>query len=212
MTILLTWIVLFSFSDNPPGTIKVKDLYVDKTEIQNIHWLEYVYHKRQGLDSVAIKKLLPDTSNYWYANPAHRHQPIVLISYEQAVDYCAWRSQLVSERTGRKITYRLPTANEWRDIAKELMATDLKNIEKDLAFMKKIIKNDSTHYILLNRDKPKARVYDLFGNVSEMTLDKGVAMGANNVELSEPEANLTSGFSYHAPNLYLGFRCVAEIE
>ena len=59
---------------------------------------------------------------------------------------------------------------------------------------------------------PKSRVYDLFGNVSEMTVEEGVALGSNNLELTNQEADLYSVVAYDSANSYLGFRCVAEIK
>lgn len=212
MTTILTFILLFSLNENPPGTIKIKNHFVDKTEIQNIHWLEYIYHKGQEMDSVQLQKILPDSSNFWYSIPDNRYKPIVLITYEQALDYCVWRSKVVSERIGRKVTYRLPTTTEWKDIAEEIFKTDLKQIEKELEETRKIIKKDSTQYTLIEREKPKSRIYNMFDNVTEMTFEKGIAMGSNNYELADPKVNLTRLIKYDSPNTYLGFRCVAEME
>jgi formylglycine-generating enzyme required for sulfatase activity len=209
---ILTFILLFSLSDNPPGTIKVKNYYVDQTEILNIHWLEYLHHKGEELDSTEILKLLPDSANGWYAIPANRYKPIVMITYEQAIDYCAWRSNVVSERIGKKVTYRLPSMAEWQAIAEEVIKTDLKQQEKDLKETKERIEKDAGEYLLIDREKTKSRVYDLFDNVTEMTQDKGVAMGANNYELTDLEANIKRWVKYDSPNAYLGFRCVAEME
>jgi formylglycine-generating enzyme required for sulfatase activity len=212
MTTILTFILLFSLNDNPPGTIKIKSHFVDKTEIQNIHWLEYIYHKGKEMDSVELQKLLPDSLNFWYSIPDNRYKPIVLITYEQALDYCVWRSKVVSERIGKKVTYRLPTTTEWKDIAEETIRTDIKQIDKELEETRKIIKKDSTQYILVDREKPKSRIYNLFDNVTEMTFEKGIAMGSNNYDLTDPKTNLTRLIKYNSPNTYLGFRCVAEME
>lgn len=209
---ILTFILLFSLSDNPPGTIKVKNYYVDKTEILNIHWLEYLHHKGQELDSTEMLKLLPDSANGWYAMPADRFKPIVMITYEQAVDYCEWRSSVVSDRIGKKVIYRLPTMAEWQDIASEILETDLKQQERDLKETKERIEKNSGKYLLIDREKTKSSVYDLFDNVTEMTQDKGVAMGANNYELTDLKTNITKWVKYDSPNAYLGFRCIAEIE
>lgn len=62
------------------------------------------------------------------------------------------------------------------------------------------------------RENPKPRVYDLFGNVSEMTLEEGVALGSNNLELANYKADLYSVVAYDSANSYLGFRCVAEMK
>jgi len=212
MTTILTFILLFNLNSNPPGTIKIKNYFVDRTEIQNIHWLEYIYYKGQELDSIEIQNLLPDSSNFWYSIPDNRFKPIVLITYEQAIDYCTWRSKVVSERIGKKVTYRLPTTTEWKDIAEEIIRTDLKQIEKDLEETKKLIKKDSSPYILTGREKPKSRIYNMFDNVTEMTLEKGIAMGSNNYELTDPKTNLIRLVKFNSANTYLGFRCMAEME
>ncbi len=212
MNFIFSLILLFSLNDNPPGTIKIKDHFVDKTEIQNIHWIEFVYYKQKELDSTSWKKLLPDSSNFWYAIPANKYGPIVLISYEQAMEYCAWRSEVVSKKLGKKITYRLPTMAEWKDIADEIVKTDKQHIEKELEEARKMVKKDSTQYLIGAREKNKARIYNMFDNVSEMTLEKGMAMGANNHELKDIETNLSRLITYKGANAYLGFRCVAEIN
>lgn len=212
MKTIFTFILLFNLNKYPPGTIKIKTLLVDKTEILNIHWMEYLYYKRQELDANRFKKLLPDSSNIWYTNPEHRFKPVALITYEQALDYCTWRSKAVSEKLGKKITYRLPTIAEWKEIAEEVMKNDLKRIEKALEETKKRIRKDSTQYLLNEIAKPKSRIYNMFDNVSEMTLEKGIAMGSNNYELTDAKANLTRLIKYNSPNAYLGFRCVAEME
>ena len=212
MITIWTLILLFSSIDNPPGTIRIKDHFVDRTEIQNIHWLEYIHYKSQEIDSIEVKKLLPDSSNVWYSIPDNRYKPIVLITYEQALDYCAWRSKVVSERIGKKVTYRLPTTAEWKDIAEEIIRIAPKQIKKELEETKQTVKKDSGQYILIDREKPKTRIYDMFGNVTEMTLEKGIAMGSNNYELADTKTNLTKLIKYNSANTYLGFRCVAEME
>jgi len=212
MTTIVLFILIFSANENPPHTIKVKNHFVDKTEILNIHWLEYMHIKGRELDSIQRKRLAPDSSNYWYAGSDHRNEPIVLITYEQALDYCAWRSKVVSEKFGRKITYRLPTPAEWKDIAGEIIKTDLKQVEKELAETKKRTRKDATQYYMTKTENPEPRIYHLFDNVSEMTLEIGIAMGANNLELPDLEANLTRVIQYTTQDAYLGFRCVAETE
>jgi formylglycine-generating enzyme required for sulfatase activity len=212
MTIILPFILLFSLNNNPPGTIKVKNYYVDRTEIQNVHWLEYIYHRGKEMDSGEMQKILPDSANVWYSLEENRYQPIVLITYDQAVEYCVWRSKVVSEKLGKKITYRLPTVAEWRDIAEKIIKTDLKQVEKELQKAEELIKKDSGQYVLMGKEKPGSRIYNMFDNVTEMTLKKGIAIGANNQQLTDPKTNLTRLVKYNSPNSYLGFRCIAEME
>ncbi len=212
MSIILSFILFFSVESNPPGTIKIKDYYVDKTEILNIHWLEFIHQKSKELNSEEIKEIIPDSSNTWYALPSNRYKPIVLITYEQTEAYCSWRSEMVSRRTGRKVTYRLPTPAEWKEIAGEVLQWDLKQVEKELRMVHRKVEKNSGRYLLLDRINPKERIYDIFWNVSEMTLEKGIAMGSNNNELAALQTNLIREFYYSSVDKFIGFRCVAEVE
>src|SRR5690606_39002417 len=186
--------------------------YIDKTEILNIQWLEYIYHKRRQLDSAELYKVLPDSTNFWFALPENRYKPVVLITYEQATEFCAWRSEVVSKRIGREVVYRLPTPAERSEIAREVLATDRRRIEKQLEETKAKIQKAPGEYLLIKRETPKPRVYGLLGNVSEMTLEEGVALGSNNLELTNYKADLYSVVAYDSANSYLGFRCVAEMK
>ena len=49
----------------------------------------------------------------------------------------------------------------------------------------------------------------IVGNVSEMTSQKGVAMGGN-YELLSTQINLKKSIEYEKSERWLGFRCVAE--
>lgn len=197
---------------NPPGTVKINGYFVDRTEIQNVHWLEYLNSRRAGLDSVQLRALGPDTANFWYALPVNRYKPIVLITYEQALDYCAWRSRMVSEKSGRRVTYRLPARREWIEIAKELLDTERRNAERELREVRRSIRRYPDQYFVSDVEVPKDRVHNFFDSVSEMIMDKGTAMGANNDDLTDLDNNLKRSVKYIAPNVYLGFRCIAEVE
>ncbi len=206
-------VILFVFWEKPPpGTIKINDLYVDKTEILNIHWLEYMYYKEQELDSSEYYKILPDSSNFWFKEIEFRYHPLVLISYEQAVDYCKWRSKVVSEKFGINVTYRLPTAQEWQMIAEHLLSEKEKNIYREHNKLVKKNKKLKGGFNLTDRKEIVNQVYDFFGNVSEMTDVKGIAFGNNNSDLEDPKNSITKPIKYAKVSPYLGFRCVAEIK
>ncbi|MDG1913995.1 MAG: SUMF1/EgtB/PvdO family nonheme iron enzyme [Crocinitomix sp.] len=93
----------------PPGTVLFEEgLYVDKTEISNFSWLEYVYWMKShfGDSSKQYINALPDTmvwgsespyASHYYHHPSYQNFPVVGISYEQAVAYCTWRSDRVNE-------------------------------------------------------------------------------------------------------------------
>ena len=101
-----------------PYMARINDVLIDQTEILNIHWLEYVHYRSLEVSEDTDQQLLPDSSNFWFRDPVNRYKPVVYISYNQALDYCKWRSKVASERYGIQITYRLPTAEEWEAVAK----------------------------------------------------------------------------------------------
>lgn len=119
----------------PPGTVWLTDdLFIDKTEIANIHWREFLFWILHfDKDTVLHEKMLPDTSvwqnrsisltEYYFRHPGYNYYPVVGISYEQAEAFCNWRSDRVNELyqrrpqqnpfPGKKYRYRLPTKEEW---------------------------------------------------------------------------------------------------
>lgn len=97
----------------PPGTIEIAhNLYLDETEISNFSYLEYlwwtarVYKNKDGI----YKKALPDTGAWsrlgkyyehkatlYLRHPVSRNFPVTGITYQQALDFCKWRSDRVME-------------------------------------------------------------------------------------------------------------------
>jgi len=207
---LLLLIILLLPSD-PNGTVKVGNFYVDQTETLNIHWLAYVHFKKQELSSAEHWRLLPNSANNWYDSPNRRFEPITFISYEQAVDYCAWRSEVVSKKSGIPIIYRMPNISEWNLIAEKILIEDQKKVAKELNKLKRKLVKTKNQFLLTNRATTKNEVYDLFSNVSEMTSVKGIAKGGNNHELLN-EDDLTADIKYKDSNAYLGFRCIVEFN
>jgi formylglycine-generating enzyme required for sulfatase activity len=124
----------------PPNCVKLHDtIFIDKTEINNIHWLEYVYYLKRDSSSAAYTAALPD-STVWLAyrdtakyerylrHPSFHYFPVVGITHQQAKNYCQWRSRAVtqfysSEKKKKEIrieknqqaifNFRLPTETEW---------------------------------------------------------------------------------------------------
>lgn len=133
---------------NPPGTLKINDtLYIDQFEVNNVGWREYWYYLNRS-DSANAYKALPDTlvwrdsifSNepmveYYFRHPMFNSYPAVGISFEQAIEFCSWRTyvanQVVYFRENKienrrehlndtfpiKFYYRLPTKEEWEMVA-----------------------------------------------------------------------------------------------
>ena len=100
--------------DNLQTPVTVSSFYMDETEVTNQHWLDYlrwltvVYY-----DSYPelVGRALPDTNCWRRVNedmekyvelylrhPAYQDYPVVGVSWLQASDYCAWRSDRVNEQ------------------------------------------------------------------------------------------------------------------
>lgn len=113
--------------NNISKTVNVTSFYIDATEVRNLDYLEYLdWIKRHYIydndiyrtsqvsieDGINIyEKALPDTLvwrdklgenemfvNNYLRHPAYREYPVVGISWEQANDYCLWRTDRVNER------------------------------------------------------------------------------------------------------------------
>ena len=93
--------------------VTVSSFYMDRTEVSNFHWLEYMYWMRRVYYKTyphVYKKCLPDTLawrsvlgykekyvNYYLRHPSYRDYPVVGVSWLQANDFCKWRTDRVNE-------------------------------------------------------------------------------------------------------------------
>jgi len=132
---------------NPPGTVQINDtLYIDQTEVTNISWREYLYYLSDSRkEESKYQSALPDTlvwnsdtsasplSEYYHRHPSFNNYPVVGISYEQAIEFCKWRTYAANqgiylEKMKNPMThlkdsfpikfyYRLPTQEEWEMVA-----------------------------------------------------------------------------------------------
>ncbi|MES2689104.1 MAG: SUMF1/EgtB/PvdO family nonheme iron enzyme [Bacteroidota bacterium] len=165
-----------------------------------------------------------DKKHYLRGECPFLYVPVTGISYQQAVDFCEWRT-LVAGR-GR-ISYRLPTETEWKQIVykgltdaqKSKRYSDSMNASTCSLYNHRLVEgcHKSTFYLLNNPSTTRIAsyfpnelgVYDLFGNVSEMVAEKGVSKGGN-YQLYGNKCHIDSIQGYSKPEQWLGFRCVAE--
>ena len=97
---------------NIPRRVSISSFYMDETEISNYHWCEYMYWVGRTYTEYPMiyKKSLPDTLSwreklgfnekyveYYLRHPAYRDYPVVGVSWNQANEFCRWRTDRVNE-------------------------------------------------------------------------------------------------------------------
>ena len=99
--------------DNQRRRITVRSFYMDQYEIRNVDWREYTAWMEVVFGKAApdlVKKAQPDGTVWreelaynepyilhYFTHPSFDDYPIVGITWEQAMDYCVWRTDRVNE-------------------------------------------------------------------------------------------------------------------
>jgi gliding motility-associated lipoprotein GldJ len=104
--------------NNYPKEATVSSFWMDQTEITNLQYREYTYWMKRvfwergdGEYSYLYTHSRPDSTVWrselsynepmvtqYYRHPAYQDYPVVGVSWQQAVDYCDWRTDRVNER------------------------------------------------------------------------------------------------------------------
>ena len=101
--------------NNIPTRKTVNSFYIDRTEVANIHYREYMYWINNVFDGdeyLAVRNgALPDTMvwrselayneplvEYYFRHPSYNYYPVVGVSWRQAHDFCLWRTDRVNEK------------------------------------------------------------------------------------------------------------------
>ncbi len=236
-----------------PGLVKVtENLYYDATEVTNLGWLEYTYYYQQrfGKDSEEYLATLPDSNvwlkesefgapytTYYLNHPAYRGYPVVGVSWEQAFNYCAWRTERVKEalevqgkldKAPEYFQYRLPTYQEW-----QMMYADVKTLddkigeegkkafrgmyrwnmkrsgEESMGVAGKLNDNADITAPAKSYWPNQYGVYNIKGNVSEWIMEPNTHVGgAWNTDM---QADVSEKQISEAATSTVGFRCVCEL-
>jgi len=99
--------------DNIPRRVTVSSFYMDQAEVANVDYREYLYWLQRVFEldyPEVVRAALPDTLvwrgrlaynepyvEYYFRHPSYNFYPVVGVSWEQANQYCAWRSDRVNE-------------------------------------------------------------------------------------------------------------------
>ncbi len=98
--------------NNVPRRVTVPSFFIDETEVANVHYREYLYWLDNTFsgDTAITVKALPDTLvwreelaynepyvEYYFRYPSYNYYPVVGVSWQQAHDFCIWRTDRVNE-------------------------------------------------------------------------------------------------------------------
>ena len=103
--------------NNSANQQHVQSFYMDRTEVTNVMYLEYLDWLKRNRDDSVYNGALPDTLvwrnklgyaedmvNNYLRNPAYANYPVVGVKWIQATEYAEWRSdryqELILEREG----------------------------------------------------------------------------------------------------------------
>jgi formylglycine-generating enzyme len=118
--------------NNIPHTVSVSSFYMDQAEVANVDYREYIYWigRVYGQDYPnLIYSALPDTTcwrkalqfnepmvEHYFREAGYNYYPVVGVTWKQANDYCAWRTDRINEliliRTGLLKKNATQTADE----------------------------------------------------------------------------------------------------
>lgn len=100
--------------NNIPRRVTVNSFFIDKTEVANVHYREYIYWIENVFSDPQYEAVVagakPDTlvwrselaynepyvENY-FRHPAYNFYPVVGVTWKQAHDFCIWRTDRVNQ-------------------------------------------------------------------------------------------------------------------
>ncbi len=98
--------------NNVPRRVTVSSFYMDETEVTNINYREYLYwlsrvypqykevYRKALPDSLVWREELAYNEPYvetYFRHPAYNDYPVVGVNWNQANEYCVWRTDRVNE-------------------------------------------------------------------------------------------------------------------
>ncbi|MCG8698247.1 MAG: SUMF1/EgtB/PvdO family nonheme iron enzyme [Bacteroidales bacterium] len=104
--------VLYDWN-NVPRRVTVSSFYMDQTEVRNVDYREYLYwlqrvfvsypevHRNAIPDSLVWRRPMAYNEpyvKYYFRHPAYDLYPVIGVNWQQANDYCVWRTDRVNEK------------------------------------------------------------------------------------------------------------------
>jgi hypothetical protein len=180
---------------------------------------------------------LKDTQIFKNGHPDDAKMPIQSINYEAAVAYCKWLTEVYNrseykKKKFNKVIFRLPTEAEWEEAAKGRLNADypwggysytnaegcyLSNFDvandKPCEDCKVKFSSNDGGFFTVPADSyfpNNYGLYNLSGNVAEMTATKGFAKGGSWNDTPE-NCKVSSNQTFTKPSPKVGFRVFMEI-
>ncbi len=167
--------------NNQRRRITVSSFYMDQYETRNVDWREYTQWLTAVFGNTApalVEKAQPNKEtwredlaynepyiNFYFTHPSYDQYPIVGITWEQAMDFCSWRTDRVNELALIK--------------AGAIMPPDFKSLEleDDYDYIANEFVFNTQKYLLQSTYQPaegtRAKT-DLFGNPRKVNISDGI--------------------------------------
>lgn len=101
--------------NNVPRRVTVNSFFIDKSEVANVHYREYIYWIENVFSDPQYQAVVdgtkPDTLvwrselaynepyvEYYFRHPSYNYYPVVGVTWRQAHDFCIWRTDRVNEK------------------------------------------------------------------------------------------------------------------
>jgi len=151
--------------ENPAHPVTVQPFLMDRTEVSNTEYADFVRETNHAAPAHWIGNKPPFGQELW---------PVVNVSFEDATAFAEWRSKR------DKVSYRLPTEEEWEYAARNGEQSDLYPWGPDWKDKAAVLK-DATPAPVGSRAEGKNKwgVFDLIGNVWEWTSSKASVYPGN---------------------------------
>jgi len=218
---------------------KINDtLYAAAYEVTNIDYKEFLktltyaeYEKCKIDSSRWVKEFCPDfnppMAKYYHSHSAFNRYPVLNVSQYGAEKYCEWLSYNYKSMWRRSVIFKLPTEQEWIELSNTNPTTKLPyNLldgkSSDGGYLENAIAicgtpndyhADGGFYTVRvdTYQADKNGLYNVIGNVAEMTTLDGVSKGGS-WENCLVDCTTDKIQTYPTPDLRVGFRVVAILR
>lgn len=209
---------------------QLDEFYIYKTEISNKEYKEFLNYLQENKQTDLLKvcevnhdgwKSVLEYStpyeNYYFEKNDYADFPVVNITFEAAEAFCDYLSVKYAKEFGIEVDFQLPSLQEWVRAAKgdtkdNVFAWGNNALDNKKGFQGNFKTDDNTVTAPIDSFKPNQfGLYNMSGNVSEMTSKKHLAVGGSWNCI--PEESLVENYqTYENYSPSIGFRPIMVIK